>query len=91
MPHRPFMRLESHHSCRPEFQGNFVVEHGSMRVIELPPVHLDEAMPRRELPPAVGLLATLVIAASLLFIAHDGDVPPTDPALSVVPAATPQG
>ena len=90
MPHRPFLRLESHRTGRPELQDTFWVEHGSMRVIEFPPVHLDEAMPRRELPPVVGLLATLVIAASLLFIAHDADAP-ADPALSVVPAATSQG
>lgn len=90
MSHRPFMHLESHRSCRPDFQDTLVVDYGSMRVIELPPARVDVAMPRRELPPAAGLLAALVIAGSLLYIAHD-DTPPADPAMGVAAAAQAQG
>lgn len=90
MHHSPFARLENRRTCRSNLPDSLVVEHGSMRVIELPPVYGVEPAPPRELPPVVGLLAALVIVASLLFIAHDGGEP-ASPALGTAPAATSQG
>lgn len=90
MSYLPFVRLETHGTCRADLQDTLVVDYGSMRVIELPPARVDVAMPRRELPPAAGLLAALVIAGSLLDIVHD-DTPPAHPAMGAAAAPRAQG
>lgn len=90
MPHRTLLRLETRRSGRADLQDTLVVDHCSMRVIELPPDGGLGSEPRRELPSVVGLLAALVIAGCLLFIVDDGGEP-ASPALGTAPAATAQG